>query len=481
MGERISPGEDANMDAKEREAVALFRMSLIGDLLVPGISREARGGLLKDKAERIYKIPGTRRTRIARSTLRDWMAAYEQGGLEALKPSARCDRGRTRALAPELADKILALREEDPSRSVETIVRMLRLAGLLGATERVPLSTVYRMLQSRGISRRTSCTAAGKDHRAFAFERPNQLWQSDVMYGPHLRDARGRQRRTYLITLLDDATRVIVHTAFCWSEKLIDFLPVFRQALMKRGVPDRLFVDNGAAYVSTHLGVICASLRVALIHARPYHPQSKGKIERWHRTLRGQLLGSLDLERVMAEGGLDALNARLWAWVEGEYHRTPHRGLPLDGGGYATPIDKWMLHAAELRPAPRDLDERFLVHAERLVRRDRTVRLNGVLFEAPAEYVERRIELRYDPAHAEPREVFLYERGVRAHALRRLDALSNTRVRRDRSGDGEAQEGTRKSTGLNYAELALDAHRALIEPQGAIASGHGADREGDDR
>lgn len=352
------------MDHQEREAVALFRMSLIGDLIVVGLSSEERTGLLRDKASRVYKIPGTSRTHVAASTLRDWVRLYERGGLEALKPVFRCDQGHTRAIPTALSDRIVALREEDPSRSVQTILKMLRHAGELGHAEHVPPSTVYRMLASHGMSKRTSRAPVSKDRRAFAFERPNQCWQSDVMHGPPLRDGRtGKARKTYLVTLLDDATRVVVGSAFCWSEKLIDFLPVFRDALLRRGVPDRLFVDNGAAYKTTHLAIICASLRIALSHSRPYHPEGKGKIERWHRTLRGQWLGSLDLDRVMADGGIDGLNARLGAWIEGEYHRTPHHGLPMEGGGHATPLDAWMLHAAGLRAAPRDLDERFLVRA----------------------------------------------------------------------------------------------------------------------
>lgn len=130
------------MDIKEREAVALFRMSLIGDLVVPGLSREERIGLIKDKSSRIYRIPSSRRTRVAESTLRDWVRLYEHGGFDALKPPFRCDIGRNRTLAPELADRILALREEDASRSVQTIVRTLRLAGTVteGITGPLPSS-----------------------------------------------------------------------------------------------------------------------------------------------------------------------------------------------------------------------------------------------------------------------------------------------------------------------------------------------------
>ena len=329
---------------------------------------------------------------------------------------------------------------------------------------------MYRLLHGRDLSRRRTKSASKKDHRAFAFELPNQLWQSDVMHGPLMRDERtGKMRKTYLVTLLDDATRVVTHSAFCWSEKLVDFLPVLRQSLMRRGVPDRLFVDNGAAYISTHLSVICASLRIALIHARPYSPQSKGKIERWHRTLRGQLLSQLDLEHVRT---IDALNARLWAWIEGEYHRSPHRVLGVGSDENATPIDRWMQHAEILRTAPKDLDEHFLVRAVRLVRQDRTVHLNGQIFESPAEHIGAKIELRYDPARARLRDVHIYDKGVRCHTLRLLDVHSNTRIKRNRSDDiDETSEVSKneipnnhKQSGLNYAELVLRAHEKRNTP-----------------
>jgi hypothetical protein len=129
-----------------------------------------------------------------------------------------------------------------------------------------------------------------------------------------------------------------------------------------------------------------------------------------------------------------------------------------------------MLHADSLRPAPHDLDERFLARAERLVRRDRTVHLHGQLFEAPAWCIDRRVELRFDPARVEVREVYLYDKGVRTETLRRLDVHINTRVRRD-DLPPEDPKPSAPSTGLNYAELVLERHRALLDTPGVAAPG----------
>ncbi len=156
-----------------------------------------------------------------------------------------------------------------------------------------------------------------------------------------------------LIAFIDDATRVIPYAAFAMSENTASFLPVFREALMRRGLPARLYVDNGSHLRSTHLSLVCARLGIVLIHATPYRPMGKGKIERWLRTVRIQLLPRLQSADLAS---LEALNLRLRTWIEGDDHRAPHRGL-----GGMTPFDKWASLAADVRmPGPGvDLDDIF--------------------------------------------------------------------------------------------------------------------------
>ena len=145
---------------------------------------------------------------------------------------------------------------------------------------------------------------------------------SDVMHGPTVGSDSNDQRRrskTYLIAFIDDATRVIPQARFTFAESAEKFLPVLKQALIRRGIPLRLYVDNGANYRSRHLSLVCAKLGICLIHARPCQPAGKGKIERFFRTCRAQLLPVLGAADT---GSLDAVNRRLWAWVEGEI--SPH-------------------------------------------------------------------------------------------------------------------------------------------------------------
>jgi transposase InsO family protein len=155
-----------------------------------------------------------------------------------------------------------------------------------------------------------------QDRRRFAFAHAGDLWMSDVMHGPTVGiGERGQRRKAYLIAFLDDATRVIPYAAFALSENTQAFLPIFKQALLRRGRPARLYVDNGSNYRSQHLALVCAKLGIALIHSRPHQPEGRGKQERWFRTVRAQFLTRLtpaDTE------SLDALNRRLWLWIESE-------------------------------------------------------------------------------------------------------------------------------------------------------------------
>ncbi len=418
--------------APDPQAIALFRYGLIAEFIHLGAGSPGLYARLREKAAAHYVIPGSCRTRVAAETLRHWLKDWRRGGFDALRPKPRCDRGRSRALPAALADALLGLKDEQPQLSVAQLIAELGRRGVLLQSPPPAASTVHRLLSRAGLMDRPGDEAAlGADRRRFAFAQPGQLWMSDVMHGPSVALPGTRVRRkTYLIAFLDDATRVVPYCAFAFAENTQAFLPVFKQALLRRGIPQRLYVDNGAAYRSQQLALVCAKLGVALIHARPYQPQGKGKQERWFRTVRAQLLATLASADT---DSLEALNRRLWAWVEAEYHHSPHRGL--DG---ATPLDRWAMNGPPVRLAGTqpDLDALFLFEAKRRVQRDRTVSLNGTLFEVDAALVGQNVLLRYDPAAPAARGIEVWYEGRLVERARLLDAYANCRVRRHRPTQG---------------------------------------------
>ena len=265
-------------DTDRRQAIALFRYGLIADLvqLAPG----AKGlyQRLAAKAAGEYLIPGSTRTRVAPETLRHWLKRYRQGGFEALMPRPRADRGRARRLPDTVVELLLDLKEQHPKLSVPLVIREAHATGRVPAELRLAPSTVHRLLARHGLMRPHPETPTTRDRRRFAFERAGELWMSDVMHGPTVFCRDRTKRKTYLIAFLDDATRVIPFAAFALSENTQACLPVLKQALLRRGLPERLYVDNGSSFRSHQLALVCAKLGIALIHARPYQPQGKGYV-----------------------------------------------------------------------------------------------------------------------------------------------------------------------------------------------------------
>ncbi len=182
---------------------------------------------------------------------------------------------------------LFRLRKEMPDLPVNRLLLEVEKRNLCPPGQNISLSTAYRILKQEGLSGRKAGIKV--DRRRFEAEYPNDIWQSDVMHGPQV-EVQGRKRKAYLIGFLDDHSRLLPHAEFYLSERLTSWLDAFRKALQFRGMPRKLYVDNGAAFRSRHLERICASLGIALIHTPPYTPQGRGKIERFFRTVRSQFL-----------------------------------------------------------------------------------------------------------------------------------------------------------------------------------------------
>ena len=408
-----------------QQAVALFRYGLIADLVQLPPGTKGLYALIQAKADRDYAIPGTTRTRVAPETLRDWLRHYRRGGFEALLPKPRADRGRPRVLPPQVVDVLLGIKEGNPKLSVQLVIREARGHPEVPPELPLPPATVHRLLARHGLMDKSKDAPGEADRRRFAFQRAGEMWMSDVMHGPTVWVG-GRKRKTYLIAFIDDATRVIPHCAFALAENTTTFLPVLKQALLKRGLPARLYVDNGSNYRSRHLSLVCAKLGTALIHARPYRPQGKGKIERWFKTVRAQLLTRLTAADVTS---LEALNRRLQQWLEGEYHQSPHRGL--DG---RTPLEQWALCGDEVRflEPDLDLDDLFLFETQRKVQKDRTVSLHGVVYEVDAVLVGEKVTLRYDPSAPAGRAIQVWHDGKAIELAKPVQTYANCFVKRHR-------------------------------------------------
>jgi transposase InsO family protein len=423
----------------EIDPKALFRLSVLGPL----VSRERleRGELqqiIRELAGREYAIPGTRRRHLGEKTIQAWYYAWRAQGIDGLTPKPRIDRGQSK-LAQTTQAAILAAKRDNPRRSIRQIRQLLEAAGTVAAGS-LSRSTIHRLLQQHNLSRSNGSASLPEEKRSFVAASAGAIWYGDVMHGPHV-PIGGRLAKRYLVSLFDDASRLVAHSAFCPGETALDIEGVLKQALLKRGVPLKLVVDNGAAYRAQTLQGICARLGIHLIHCRPYAPEGKGKLERWHRTCRDQFLGELDPRHI---NSLDDLNARLWAWLEVVYHRTPHAGL--DG---MTPLARYQQDLAKVRTLgtkAAQLDALFLHRVQRLVRKDGTVSYLGARFEVPFELAGKTVRLVVDP-HAEAVVGVENAQGESIGLATPLDALANLDRQRRKPDPAEPAALNAQSTG----------------------------------
>ena len=431
------------MDEDLREKIALFRYGVISELVARPLAPGEKEALLSDIAAKEWAIPGTRRTRIGLTTARDWVSQYQALGFDGLKPCPRSDAGRPRHLPEAVQELLLQLRAERPRASVSSLIRALRQSGRVAPEVPLPRSTVYRFLAAHGSSR-PETRSPQADAQAFTHPHVNDLWTSDVMHGPRLLvPARRGGAKTYLLAFLDDASRMVPYAAFYPAENAACFQEALRQALLRRGIPRRLYCDNGSTFRTQHLQVICATLNIALIHSRPYQPRGRGKVERFFRHVRSAFVPHL--EETMLQD-LAALNRVFWAWLEGEYHQTPHRGLDAQ-----TPLDRFLDDQALVRAAPEDLEKLLRMKVRRKVGRDRTVRLQSRLYETPDGYASETVEVLFDPYDPSRPVHFRRLQETEEIPLKRLDPILNAALRRVPK---EAPEPpTPPKTGISYLEL----------------------------
>jgi putative transposase len=376
--------------SKPLHPLALFRLCVLGPLASRGQLKHGEvKAIIRELAAKTYDIPDSRRIHLSEETILRWYYDWKKGGIEALVPQSRSDRGKTQ-LSKEVQTALIQIKKENSARSINTLIGLLEAQGI-AAKGKLSRATVHRFLQQQQLSRRMVADIHTIERRSFLAEHCGDIWYGDVLHGPSIQTEQG-MKKTYLVSLMDDASRFIVHSAFCLGETALDIESVLKQAVLKRGLPHKLVIDNGPAYRAGTLRDICAILEIRLIYCRPYEPEGKGKLERFHRTFRGQFLSEINLEKV---ANLYDLNARLWAWLDQIYHQRPHGGLQGK-----TPQDAWrdgILQVRSLGFKGAKIDDIFCHRVERTIRKDGTLSWEGRYFETAFELADKKVVLVIDP------------------------------------------------------------------------------------
>lgn len=348
-------------------------------------------------------------------------------------------------MAPRTPEEVLelafALKRERPDRTAAQVREIMRAAG--GGA--VPgLRTLQTHLARQGLNVRADGRTAGKVYGRFEASVRNELWTGDGLHGPKLGDT---ARRAVLLAFIDDHSRLLVGWRWATGEDVFGLEAALRSGLMARGVPDAVLVDRGSAFVSSQLLRACAVLGVKLIHASPRAATTKGKIERFFRTVRDQFLVEIDDGVELAE-----LNRLFSAWLEVVYHRRAHSQTK------ATPLERFDAAGAPVLPTPALLREAFLWSMQRTVTKTATVSLHANSYEVDPALVGRKVELVFDPFDLTRIEVRYQQRAFGLAAALQI-------ARRAHPQAEPQLPPAPISTGLDYLRLLSDKRDAELGGQ----------------
>jgi|688.fasta_scaffold120915_3 transposase InsO family protein len=400
------------MDPKIAESIGLLRHQIISPVLME--TTAAQMEYFRQMAQKDFDVPGRGARRFSPTVMKSWLYKYRKNGFSGITPKTRRDAGTFRKVSGEFRTAIRELRLQHLERSCVKFYGLCLKQGALGDPP-ICLETLRRILKAENLYKTREVRARKK------FERGSfgELWTVDFMHGPQVLESPDgkRRRKAILLAVIDDHSRMIVGYRFGWLENTRLIEHVFKDAILAYGLPDRLYCDNGPSFSSQYLSRVCAHLGVGLVHSKPYDSPSRGKIERFFRTVRE---GFLTDHESNASLDLKTLNEAFSSWVRDRYHHGHHHGIE------ARPIDRYQI---SIRSFPRKrvteetLDEHFLVTVERTVNKDCTLSINSILYEVPAKYIGRRVEVKF--SQDSPGEVFLYDEGIRVSRIQPVDTFYN--------------------------------------------------------
>jgi len=414
------PKEDIFMDNNPKKlsdaaAMAQFRLALIAPVihgLYPDASRNAYYLRITEKP---LTLPDGSVFQYSPKTLSKWVSLYQNGGIDALMPQERSDKGSTRVLPDTAIEEIYRLKEAFPRLNSTQIHRHLVEEAFIPAT--VSVCAVQRFVKKHDL--KSARNPGMRDRKAFEEDAFGKMWQADTCYLPYITE-HGQRRRVYCIMIIDDHSRFLVGGGLFYNDNAYNFQKVFKDAVAAHGIPAKLYVDNGCSYSNEQLSLICGSIGTVLLHTKIRDGASKAKIERQFRTLKETWLYTLDLDSITT---LAQFNRLLKDYMR-TYNTSVHSGIGT------TPMDRYQQSRSSIRsPKSREwLEECFLNRITRKVNKDSTVSIDKVSYDVPMQFISSKVEIRFLPDDMS--SAFILYEGEH-YPIRPTDKNENCRTKRN--------------------------------------------------
>lgn len=394
--------------------MAQFRFALIAPVIQGLFPDASRTAYYKRVTENPLKFPDGSVREVSYKTIEKWVSLYQRFGFDALLPNERSDKGSTRALPDTAVEEIFRLKQAFPRLNATQIHAQLVQNGFIPAT--VNVCAVQRFIKHNDL--KSARNPNMRDRKAFEEDAFGKMWQTDTCYFPHVTE-NGVSRRVYAVCIIDDHSRLIVSGALFYQDSAANFQKVFKTAVAAHGIPSKLYTDNGSPYANEQLSMICGSIGTVLLHTKVRDGASKAKIERFWRTTKERWLYGIDMASVHS---LDEFNAMFQEYLR-SYNTTVHSGIGC------SPFERYQSSEKHVQtPKSREwLDECFLNRLYRKVRKDATVSIDKVSYDAPMQFIDQTVEIRFRPGEMD--SAFILYEGDR-FPLRPTDRNENCRTRR---------------------------------------------------
>jgi len=399
--------------------IGLFRFSIIAPIINNTHNCNSISEYISFAAAKNYEFNGKNYT-FSESCIKNWYLSYKKNGFISLQSKTRNDKNKSRLLTNETINRIIELRSEFPNITGTAIYNKLIEEDFIYKKD-VSLTTLLRFLKNNNLKASQVCNI---ERRMFEMEHVNDCWQADTSVGPYIK-IDGIKYKTYIVMFIDDKSRLIMGYDIFFNDNAINMQKVFKDAIKTYGIPKRLFVDNGGPYDNKQLALICASLGIELIHAKPYTPEAKAKQERLFRTIKDGWMRCTDWNTF---NSLEDIRKSLSEYLYNHYINKIHSVIKM------TPNDRWHQEYNLVKFMDDNIvEEMFLHRTSHRVRNDRTIKFKNEYYEVPYKYVGKTIELRYDPVNLD--KLFLYENNQKIEDVFKVDKVANSKSKRKNTID----------------------------------------------
>jgi transposase InsO family protein len=401
---------------EKKQQIALFRYSLIASAVANTFEAPSIAQHFRNVAAKKHLSPDGRLVDVNVASLERWFYTYKKLGLAGITPKSRMDIGMSRVLSDAATNRMYELREQFPYITGKAIYRKLIEEGIVNTAD-ISLATVHRYIRKNGL--KTSASNS-QEVKVFEMEFANDCWQSDYSTGPKIKIS-GKITQTFLMALLDDASRHVLHAQFYLNENAINMQDSFRKAIAKAGVPKMFFTDNGKEFDNLQLQLICASLGIAMTKTRPYVPKGRGKVERLFRTVKDGWMNATDWNEFSS---LDDVHVSFSKYLSKEYTNYHHSSIGC------TPKERFMRDYERLRHiSTEELNLHFLHRKECRVTNAATIKLLGIEYETPQQFIGSKIKVRYLPT--DKSELFIFsDNGKLLHTIYPVKKVENSKIKR---------------------------------------------------